>query len=605
VVLAVVSYGVLATLAYLPSWPGDPGHLPTCACGDPVNIAWFLRWTPFAVFHGHNPLYTTFIEYPGGVNLAQNTSMPLLGMLSAPVSWLFGPVSSTTLFLWLAITSSAGSCFLVLRRWVTWLPAAYVGGLFYGFSPYMVGQAAGHLNLVFVPLPPLILLSLYELVVAQHGEPVRWGLALGAAAAAQELISPEILLSTALFSVIGLVVLAVARPGECRRRAGHAVRGMGWAALVAVPVIVYPAWFGLAGTHAYVGSAHGSYPFPADLLAAVVPNRDQLLTTPYLSAVGNRFIMGNITENGGYLGVPLIVVLSVIVVRGRRVAWIRFAAVMAVIAWLLSLGPRLTVDDRTTSFPLPLAVLDRIPLVDSLVAARLSLFLDLFVAVLLAVGADRWWARRRRRRIGAGDPGGRRADATDGGQAETARSRRAGAVVVAVALVAVVASLLPDWPVAVFPATVPSFFSSTASRRIPAGSVALTYPYPAGATNQAMLWQADDDMAFRLVGGYAIVPGADGQATFDPLPPGSEAVPAALMAAYDGVSPSQEVPGLSSTPPSPAQVRAFLRANDVHSVLVHPVGADPGAVVRLFTAALGPPDTRTGGVVAWFDLDTG
>ncbi len=584
-VLAVTSYGLLALLAYQPSWPGDPGHLPTCVCGDPVNIAWFLRWTPFAIVHAHNPLYSTYIEYPKGVNLAQNTSMPLLGALSAPVSWLFGPVSSTTLLLWLAITSSAASCFFVLRRWVTWSPAAFVGGLFYGFAPYMVAQSSGHLNLVFVPLPPLVLLALYELVVAQDGRPHRWGLLLGLASAAQYLISPEVFLSTCLLAAIGLAVLAVARPRECRRRAGYVARGLGWAAVIGVPLIIYPVYFALFGPNSYVGSAHGSYPFPADLLAAVVPNSNQLLATRSIAAVGDRFIMGNIVENGGYLGVPLLLLVVVIVVRWWRVGFIRFAGGMAVVAWLLSLGPRLTVDTHTTSIPMPLALLDHVHIVDSLVAARLGLYVDLFVAVVVAIGLDSWRSRHR--------PAHR---------TRTARSPLVRTGAVSLSAVVIVASLLPDWPRAEFPVTIPAFFSSATARHIPTGSVVLTYPYPVGATNQAMLWQASDSMAFRLVGGYAIVPNAQRQATFDPFPPGSEDVPAELVGSFEGVTPADVVPGLPAGAPTPAQVRSFLAGNDVGSVILQPVGDDPGAVYRLFTATLGQPNSRSGGVDAWFDV---
>ena len=81
----VLIYVVLATFAYLPAWPGDPHRLVGCACGDPAQQAWYLGWVPWAMLHGHNPLFTTWMEYPTGVNLAANTEMPLLGLLTAPV----------------------------------------------------------------------------------------------------------------------------------------------------------------------------------------------------------------------------------------------------------------------------------------------------------------------------------------------------------------------------------------------------------------------------------------------------------------------------------------------------------------------------------------
>jgi len=62
------------------------------------------------------------------------------------------------------------------------------------------------------------------------------------------------------------------------------------------------------------------------------------------------------------------------------------------------------------------------------------------------------------------------------------------------------------------------------------------------------------------------------------------------------------VPGLPAGAPTAAQVRAFLAGNHVGSVILQPVGDDPAAVYRLFTATLGQPSSRSGGVDAWFDV---
>jgi hypothetical protein len=55
-----------------------------------------LRWTPFALEHGHNPFVTGHLNAPYGVNLLWNTSLLLPGLLFAPVTRTFGPVATTT-----------------------------------------------------------------------------------------------------------------------------------------------------------------------------------------------------------------------------------------------------------------------------------------------------------------------------------------------------------------------------------------------------------------------------------------------------------------------------------------------------------------------------
>ena len=124
--------------------------------------------------HGHNPLFTNYANYPHGVNLLNNTSVPLLGVVGAPVTWIWGAIATYNFWCTVALAGSAFAAYVLVRRVVDWGPAAFVAGLLYGFSPYEIGQS-GHLNLSFVVFPPLILLCLHELVVTQRGRPRRWG----------------------------------------------------------------------------------------------------------------------------------------------------------------------------------------------------------------------------------------------------------------------------------------------------------------------------------------------------------------------------------------------------------------------------------------------
>lgn len=96
----LLTYAVVALFANYPMWPGDPSRIATCACGgyeDLNQTAWFLAWTPFAIFHGHNPFVTNWINFPAGVDLAQNTGMQLLGLLTAPLTLTVSPVASENL----------------------------------------------------------------------------------------------------------------------------------------------------------------------------------------------------------------------------------------------------------------------------------------------------------------------------------------------------------------------------------------------------------------------------------------------------------------------------------------------------------------------------
>ena len=93
-------------------------------------------------------------------------------------------------------------------------------------------------------------------------------------------------------------------------------------------------------------------------------------------------------------------------------------------------------------------------------------------------------------------------------------AKRAAGIVAVLVGVGVVIPLVPNWPYHQQPATVPTFFTTSDVQHIPFDSLAVTYPYPLTATAWPMLWQADSDMRFRMLGGYAIAPGPDGTGTF-------------------------------------------------------------------------------------------
>ena len=121
-------YAVISLIADLPVWPGDPSRVPTMLGEDIFQTAWFLEWTPYALLHGKNLFETNAINYPVGVNLAQNTGIPLLGLVTAPLTLAVNPIASENLLRFFGFALSAYAAYWVLRKFTTWIPAAFVGG---------------------------------------------------------------------------------------------------------------------------------------------------------------------------------------------------------------------------------------------------------------------------------------------------------------------------------------------------------------------------------------------------------------------------------------------------------------------------------------------
>ncbi len=83
-------------------------------------------------------------------------------------------------------------------------------------------------------------------------------------------------------------------------------------------------------------------------------------------------------------------------------------------------------------------------------------------------------------------------------------------VLVAVAFV----PLLDQFPVVREQRATAPQLTSSLGRSVPSGGVVLAFPYPRAHNDEPMLWQAEDEMSFRLVGGYALVPGAVGRGRY-------------------------------------------------------------------------------------------
>jgi hypothetical protein len=506
-------YSAISVIADLPVWPGDPSRVSTMLGEDIFQTAWFLEWTPYALLHGKNLFETNALNYPYGVDLAQNTGMPLLGLVTAPLTLLVNPIASENLLRFASFALSAYAAYWVLRKFVSWVPAAFVGGLLYGFSPYMLTQGSIHLNLMFVPLPPLILYGLFELLVTQRTHAVRRGVILGVALVAQYFISAEVLATTLLISAVATFLLVFSAFAGVRSRVSHALVGLGIAGVMLVAAAAYPTWVMFRGGAHYIGPAQGyASVFNADLWGAIFPTKFQLFSPGHFGAIGKSLVGGQMQENGSYLGVPLIFIVVVTVVRYWQKLWPIYLAMLIVASWLLSLGPRLIVDGHVTALPfdLPFRKLDHLPGVDNILPARFSLYVVWFIAILLALGLDEFHknaAARRRLTPGA---------FARGGASLIARGRGAATVLMASATVLSVVTLLPAWPYVSYRVTINASERPKALAVIPTGSVVLTYPYPTTFFDAPMLWQANDRMRFKLVGGYALVPSKKGTATVFP-----------------------------------------------------------------------------------------
>jgi hypothetical protein len=586
-IAATLVYLILALSLFWPNAPWSATTLPSSieshGFGDPQQMTWFLAWIPYALSHGLSIFHSNYLDYPHGVDLANSTSVPLLGLIAAPFTLSLGPVAAFNILLRLAFASSATSMFLVLRTWCR-APAAFIGGLLYGFGPYMIVQSSNHLDLIFVPLLPPIVWCWYQLLFVRAHNPVKMGLLLGALCGAQALIDPELLAMLGILLSLGFIGICLIRPSQARARLRAFARAIPAGVAVFVALSAYYVWSLLFARGHLIGPVYPAallQNFRSDLLDPIVPTTFQFIAPLALATTAFRFVVGNFSENAGYLSATFVILFAIFALRRRRDPVVVLSAGLALTAFVLSLGPSLEFDGHATSIPLPETVLSRITLFKNFVPARFSILVALFAVIAFCIGLDRFFAEAARH------------------QMANLRTRLADMGVVAL-LLATAALMFPLAPLST--STLPwSRGAASALATIPSGAVVLNYPFPLAPWTESMVWQAQDEMRFRLIGGYIENQASPTYGSSNPVLLKPKVVEETLLQAQEGRHSVQSYAPFYQQPNPKANVRralcTFVARYHVGAVVFwkggHFRGDDPSRIHRLFSADFGAP-THTG-----------
>ena len=314
------------------------------------------------------------------------------------------------------------------------------------------------------------------------------------------------------------------------------------------------------------GALQGSEIFSSDLFSFVVPSEIHELSPSWAQEITDQFT-GTCckAEWGSYVGFPLLALLIVVASRNWRRGLVRFSALLALAMAVLSMGSHLHVQGNVTSIPLPFWLIERTPVLESLLPQRLMMYAFLGAAVLVAVHVDDVLRRPREKRT-------------------------RGLVLVGAAVL----PLLPTFPFPSTPVKQPSFFTTSAVERVPQGSVALVIPFAKDTeSSDAMLWQAHADMRFRMPEGY--IAGPDSTGKFIYLPERSE-LSSSMEYLRTGGTSSGFAPELRH------QVLEDMAERDVETVIIGPT-RNRLSFIAFFTRLLGRRGEKTGGVHLWLDVD--
>jgi len=565
----LVFYLLVALVEFRSTWVHPTARIIGPA-GDNLQALWFLRWTSFAISHGHSPFYTYLLDYPTGTNLMWNTSVPLLGFVLWPLIQLEGAIFAFNLAVTVSIALSAWCTYLAARTVGATTAGALIGGLLYGCCPFLTGQALGHLYLVASFTPPLILLLI------AHSTRRNWGilptgLCLGILFAAQLLISIEVLFTEGAAVVVGAALWYLLGGRQSRANWRLVAGSIGLAAITFLVLDSVPLLELLTGPQRPSTPFHPPGSNPIDLTNLLVPTQMQWFN-PLGTRITRHFI-GFLAEWGGYLGLPLVVLLVWVRSKSRRRLLVNVLAVSSIIAVLLALGPHLVVLGHVTPIRLPWALLDKIPVLSSVIPSRLMMYADLCASLIVALGLSELPAIRLK------------------------KPRHIPAQSLAIGGLAAL-SLITWLPTPSYPTFViagdpfikpPRFFTGRQVQRIKQGSDVLVAPLAEGSYLGPQMWQLASDMRFAMPGGYAFISG----------PPGTVGPPPTPLATI-----MREVE-MSGRAPLNALTRSLVLEGmhrwQVSTVIVGPMQYEH-QMVTLFTGLLGRAPKFDEGVYVWWNV---
>ncbi len=428
---------------------------------DPSTNVWSLRWWPYAIGHGLNPLYTHELLASAGHSLAWVTTVPALALLATPLTLAAGPVVSFNLLAAISVPLAAWAAFVLCRRLTGKFWAGLAGGAVFGFSAYQTSNAAyGRLNLAYTLLLPI--LGYIIVVWWERRISTRTFVIL----AAVTLTIQFYLFNEIFASMTGFLAISLAAGFALAGRAGRAdiVRlgksiGLAYliAILLAMPYIAYM----LASKAPRPVKASGM-----DLASLVIPRPGRTLGITWLAhaAAGPDKLSA-----ACYIGIPLLVLVVLLAVTSWQSRLVRLLCCMLIIIVVASLGPAVYLEGRRTRV-VPWAGLFNL----SLVRNGYPLRFMVFAYLVLAVAAALWLAGPAQK-------------------VPWARWPLAVLVILSIALDAA--------PVKVRALDeVPTFISAGQYRRqLSPGEVVVVV---SEVGNAGMLWQAQTDFYMRIAGGY-------------------------------------------------------------------------------------------------------
>jgi len=353
--------------------------------GDPAFYLWSLKWWPYAISHGLNPFLTKAWWAPFGQDLAWNASLPSIALLFSPITLSFGPVLSYNLATILSLALAPFGIYLICKSINLSQSSSMFGGLIFFFSSYVWGQLLGHLNLYVVFVIPF-LIYLFILRFKNEIGSKKYILISGILLAFQFGISAEVYTTFVTFSYIALFIMFyIFRKDDNYKQlilktALESFLAVLLSALLLLPYLYYI-------FYRYVKEPlNDPSAYEADPLNFFIPTPITLLFGKLFEPISKNFI-GNYSEEGAYLGLPLIFIIVSFISASRRSKnrFYIFLSSILIVLVIASFGPYLKSLGHRLLLIGPWYIFTKMPLIKNALPTRFTLYIDIVAAIISAI----------------------------------------------------------------------------------------------------------------------------------------------------------------------------------------------------------------------------
>ncbi len=383
--LLITGIVTLSTVLLFAPFMPDPVHIVPGPLGDNLEYVWKLQWFADALVERRSPVFVPHLFYPEGYELAYSELTPAHTLLGLPLTWLVGATLTYNLLLIISTVLTALFTVLLAHRLGAGRLGAFVASIGVGFCLWRYQHVLAHMPLFGTQW---IILALYGLEGFIRGrraiDALLVGLGVSLAAWSSWYYGPTLWMVLVLWLLMRLPWREI--------RAFLAV----WPVALVAPLVTLallapyaqPTLQTLRGgdvRHDYASllllSAH-----PLDYVA---PSRYHALWGGWAAQVAPETVGERLVAPG----FALLVLAGVGMWRWRRskVAWSLLG--VAMVCFVLSLGPELRIGEQTIPLPALLAY-EHVPVLRSIRAwSRMAFYAQICIALLAALsltGFPQW-----------------------------------------------------------------------------------------------------------------------------------------------------------------------------------------------------------------------